>query len=905
MARSGVYREPGGRPGMSKDYLVILRCGRSSLHSHWLQGEAERNWDLVLCPFQDIEPEPAALMPPFYVQGQKWLGIAKLLTEWGGWRDYKYIWLPDDDLLTNGDEINRFFELSDEFNTKISAPALTEDSFYSHEISLRNSSFFARAVSFIEIMMPCLRRNVLELVLPTIEQSKTGYGWGMDIAWPRIIDYQGLVIFDTVAVSHLRPIGATRDTALVQQGEQEWADLLATYDASMLYKVLGAWDHQKQYRTADQLGFMKEYLDGYRFLIERHEHLLDAFIKWQNAVIPSETVLLPSGGARRNVALRKPAMVSSVSEWSRSQDPVLEAAGGNDGNIEGGYGFHTSFERDPWWQVDLQGVFSIKTIVVFNRLEHRQRCTNLNVCGSDDGEHWNIYASKLDGTVFGGADGTPYVFRFNPPMPARFVRIQMIGGGYLHLDEIEVYEDSDDAVALAPEPVPTLTEQSEPAASPRYHTSVVVCARWETEFIEEWLTYYQCIGYEHVYLYCNDDDPAALYEAVLPFLTGRSPFVTFVHFEGQGLQYAMYMHFIENYLDETRWVSFFDVDEFLRIADGSTIDRFLTRYDEDVDCILFNWRVFGTSGHKTNPPGKVLENYTKCARVINQYTKFIGRAELLRDGMLQIPNFGFGFWHSLHGKLFRPAKVVNVLGSTERSSGYEGEQAERIMEIAIIHHYLLRSEDAARLRVARGLKGEFSGQFMWDSSQPWVAEGLNLYNEAEDFGLVNFWKERIETSRATSARPSHGHNLLSRGKPCVQSSLSVWSQGATLAEDAGQAVNGQIDGTQKFHTEKEINPWWQIDLEQSCAVSRIVIYNAAFHTRDRLRNFKIFVCSNGDDWVEIHSKEDDLPVGSLLTGPFKLDLDPALAFRFMRIVMLGEDFLHLDQVEIYGDAVNA
>jgi hypothetical protein len=350
-------------------------------------------------------------------------------------------------------------------------------------------------------------------------------------------------------------------------------------------------------------------------------------------------------------------------------------------------------------------------------------------------------------------------------------------------------------------------------------------------------------------------------------------------------------------------VSFLDVDEFLRIADGSTIDRFLTRFDEDVDCILFNWRVFGTSGHKTNPPGKVLENYTKCAGDINSFTKFIGRAALLVDGKLQIPDFAFGFWHSLHGKVYRPVKVVNVLNTTERKQRYEGEEAERILQTAVLHHYLLRSEEAARLRVARGTKGDFSGQSIWDASKPWVSGGLNLYNDEEDLSLANFWKNLAAKGRENAAQPVMRRRLLSRGKPCTQSSLSEWSTGATLEEDAGAAVNGKIDGTQKFHTEKEINPWWQVDLEETCAVTRIVIYNAAFHTRDRLKNFEILASDNAADWGVIVVKSDDLPVGSLLTGPFIVDFDEPISFRYMRIMMVGENFFHLDQVEIYGEAL--
>jgi hypothetical protein len=80
-----------------------------------------------------------------------------------------------------------------------------------------------------------------------------------------------------------------------------------------------------------------------------------------------------------------------------------------------------------------------------------------------------------------------------------------------------------------------------------------------------------------------------------------------------------------------------------------------------------------------------------------------------------------------------------------------------------------------------------------------------------------------------------------------------------------------------------------------------VIYNAAFHTSGRLRNFYLMISPDSNSWSEIYAKEDNLPVGSLVTGPFVLDVSTPVAFRYLRLVMIGEDFLHLDQVEIYGD----
>jgi hypothetical protein len=36
--------------------LVVARVGRTSLHRSWIDAGKPRNWDLRLCPFQEIAP---------------------------------------------------------------------------------------------------------------------------------------------------------------------------------------------------------------------------------------------------------------------------------------------------------------------------------------------------------------------------------------------------------------------------------------------------------------------------------------------------------------------------------------------------------------------------------------------------------------------------------------------------------------------------------------------------------------------------------------------------------------------------------------------------------------------------------------------------------------------------------
>ena len=110
---------------------------------------------------------------------------------------------------------------------------------------------------------------------------------------------------------------------------------------------------------------------------------------------------------------------------------------GVDGVKDGGYGFHTDNEKNPWWQVDLGAVKSLGEIRIFNRRDCcSERARTIQVLLSDDGVNWKRVFSN-PGTVF-GTDGTPLPVSVKG-LSARYVRLQLTEAEYFHLDEVEVY----------------------------------------------------------------------------------------------------------------------------------------------------------------------------------------------------------------------------------------------------------------------------------------------------------------------------------------------------------------------------------------------------------------------------------------------------------------------------------
>jgi hypothetical protein len=453
--------------------------------------------------------------------------------------------------------------------------------------------------------------------------------------------------------------------------------------------------------------------------------------------------------------------------------------------------------------------------------------------------------------------------------------------------------------------------------TPQYRFSIVACARWETRYITEWLTYYRAIGFDHVYLYCNDDDPAPLYLEVLPFTLGPQPFVTFRYHPHQGQQVQMYGHFLKTSLDKTEWVSFFDIDEFLRLPPGQTIAQFMGQFDPSVDCVLFNWIFFGPNGHKTPPNGSVLENFTRRDAALHPLTKYVARASAFTGDRLFDLFDGHGFWHALVGKVATPVKEVNVLGE-DMQTYYQNfpEQAtafinhtdrhDRLLATAMVHHYAFRSEQAFWERSARGLLGAFDGQSMWQrlAESDQFENYLASISRVSDISLASFWKNIELTAWGTNIVPQTSGWPFSRGKPATQSSVCEWSFAPAVERDASGAVNGKIDGTRKFHTGFETNPWWQVDLENTATIRRIKIFNTTDETASRFKDFSLAVSIDGDIWAEITRKEDGITVGNLNTAPYIWEGQTPAWGRYVRITALGENIcMHLDQVEVYADNV--
>lgn len=254
---------------MSKT-LVVLRCGRRSKHPGWVEGAGARTFDLCLCPYEDVASRGDVPGPDRPLPGQKWSGLAAFLAQDPRWRGYDHVWLPDDDLEATPEALEAFFERCRRHDAALAAPALEEGSEASHLLTLRNRAFVARETTFVEVMAPCFRRDVLELLLPTFSESPTGWGWGLDDVWARRLSYRGLWVFDDATVRHARPVGAARSAAQVKAAEAEMRAVRARHDACSMRKTTAGHRADGTRVAASDPAFPALYDAGYRWFLDAH-----------------------------------------------------------------------------------------------------------------------------------------------------------------------------------------------------------------------------------------------------------------------------------------------------------------------------------------------------------------------------------------------------------------------------------------------------------------------------------------------------------------------------------------------------------------------------------------------------------------------------------------------------------
>jgi hypothetical protein len=243
---------------------------------------------------------------------------------------------------------------------------------------------------------------------------------------------------------------------------------------------------------------------------------------------------------------------------------------------------------------------------------------------------------------------------------------------------------------------------------PRRGACLVAAARNEGPYLLEWLAYHQAAGFEHAFLYTNDNWDGS--DALLAALA-KSGAITLIHNQAGthcGPQYKAYSHalsLLPQILDYA-WAAVLDLDEYFAYDAnlfGGIGDYLAWQQTQPVDAVALCWQVFvGLRGDvwRDEP---TTARFTKREPHANAHVKSVFRPRL--------------FWHSHahfpQSTLNAPFVFRTELGGLHHHAGEQKRLAAfseaPSAQFAWINHYFLRSAPEALWKLSRG-HGDWKGQ---------------------------------------------------------------------------------------------------------------------------------------------------------------------------------------------------
>ena len=128
---------------------------------------------------------------------------------------------------------------------------------------------------------------------------------------------------------------------------------------------------------------------------------------------------------------------------------------------------------------------------------------------------------------------------------------------------------------------------------------LVICVIIKDELdIDEWIFYHQEIGFDHIYIYDNNDTPVNL---------EHHDNLTHIHFPGEVQQFNAYSNWIENYKYESEYVCVIDADEYVVFnSNYDSVKEVLKQLPEDHNSLILNGKLFVNENEKREQ-GLILE----------------------------------------------------------------------------------------------------------------------------------------------------------------------------------------------------------------------------------------------------------------------------------------------------------
>jgi Glycosyltransferase family 92 len=262
------------------------------------------------------------------------------------------------------------------------------------------------------------------------------------------------------------------------------------------------------------------------------------------------------------------------------------------------------------------------------------------------------------------------------------------------------------------------TDAANEESALRPYLSAFVIYHDEADYLREWLEFHKLVGFERFYMY-NNFSTDHHREVLAPYIADG----TVVHHEWpvEPAQMAGYRDVLARHGNETEWLGFFDIDEFLFSPTGEKVSDILRAF-EQYPGVVVNEITFGTSGHTTQQPGLAIENFVRRCELDKPRNRIV--KSLVRPPQVAETGSDPHYFRYVDRRKAVTENKEEVRGSLTQSVS---------VDLLRINHYMTRSQ-AEREKKNAGpdvLKG---GR----RKLPKARERDKMLNDAEDTTILRF-----------------------------------------------------------------------------------------------------------------------------------------------------------------------
>jgi hypothetical protein len=243
--------------------------------------------------------------------------------------------------------------------------------------------------------------------------------------------------------------------------------------------------------------------------------------------------------------------------------------------------------------------------------------------------------------------------------------------------------------------------------------------------IAEWVAHHLLLGFDKIHIF--DHKSVTPISQTLGTILNNTVTVNRVEGDG-GIKLKLIADAVEiASKNKASWMLYLDADEFLLLNKLNNIKELLTMYNF-ADALAINWLMFGTSGHKEQPPGLLTENFIRSDKMLNPHVKTFVRPEKVK-----LPIQNPHFYH-----LTNPNRNFAATGNKKPIGPFNNVVKLFVNVYTYIAHYYSQSEDEFNRR---------KGRLMDDGSGARPGFNVAIHNNHNDVAnnqLQNKYSQRTK-----------------------------------------------------------------------------------------------------------------------------------------------------------------